>query len=134
LYQKEIAEPQKAPSQSIASHRKTGTEWEIYAKLCKRLHQLEDARDGFRQCLDQKLSTSALLSIIEIYANENSIIPCLQSIVRMVACLDRTFSEETYPSPIAAGLFKLIRQNGLTKVQNALVAMNVNPVTYKNLS
>ena len=118
----------------MTTHRKTGSEWEVYAKLCKRLHQTEDARDGFRQCLDQKLSTSALLSIIEIYANENSIIPCLQNIVRMVACLDRTFSEETYPSPIAAGLFKLIRQNGLTKVQNALVAMNVNPITYKNLS
>ena len=118
----------------MASHRKNGGEWEVYAKLCLKLHQIDDARDGFKQCLEQKLSTTALLSIIDIYASENSIIPCLQNIARMMACLDRTFSEETYPSPIARGLFKLIGANGLTKVQNALVAMNVNPVTYKNLA
>jgi hypothetical protein len=115
-------------------HRKTGTEWEIFGRLSLRLHQTEDAKEAYQLCLSQKLSTSALIAMIDIYAEESSIIPCLENIVRMAACLDKTFSEETYPSPLANGLFKLIRNNGLIKVQNALVAMNVNPITYKTIT
>ncbi|KAJ2998552.1 hypothetical protein HDV02_004456, partial [Globomyces sp. JEL0801] len=110
----------------ISTHRKRGAEWEIYANLALRLNHIDDAKEGYTQCLNQKLSTSALLALAKIYSNEGNVIPCLQCVVKMVNCLDRTFNEETYPS--------LIKKNGLTKVQNALVAMNVHQTTYKHIT
>jgi hypothetical protein len=79
-------------------------------------------------------SNTALVTLIRLYAQQGEILPCLQLVNRMVACLDRVFAEETYPSPIASSLFLLIRKNGLTKVQNALVAMNINPITFRNIT
>ncbi|KAJ3364098.1 hypothetical protein HDU91_002722 [Kappamyces sp. JEL0680] len=114
--------------------RRTGAEWEILGHLALRLHATQDAKLAFALCADQMLSTSAILSLIKIYSSEGNINPCLEQIVRMVTCLDNTFSEETYPSPIATGLFLLIHTHGLTKVQNALVAMNVSSACYKHIT
>jgi tetratricopeptide (TPR) repeat protein len=120
---------------SIAvTHRKNGAEWEIYGNIAVRLGHQEDAVEAYRQCLDQMLSTSALIAMIRIYAKQGDILNCLQLVNRMVSCLDRVFAEETYPSPIASSLFTVIRKNGLTKVQNALVAMNINPTTFRNIT
>lgn len=114
--------------------RKTGTEWEILGNLALRLHSPFDAKQAFTLCLDQMHSTSALLNLIAIYSAEGQINPTLELVVRMVNCLERTYSEDTYPSPIATSLFILVGQHGLTKVQNALVAMNVNSITYRHIT
>lgn len=123
-----------AQSKESISPKKTGSEWEIFAKIAMKLHQIDDAKEGYNQCLEQKLSTSALFAIIDLHASEAAIIPCLHNIARLVICQERTFSEETYPSPIANALFKLIHGNGLIKVQNALVSMNVSVYTYKSIT
>ena len=124
-----------APRNSLSfKGRKTGAEWEILGHLALRLHSTFDAKQAFTLCVDQMLSTSALLNLIDIYSTEGQIGPCLEMIVKMVNCLERTFSEETFPSPIATALFRLIRKHGLTKVQNALVAMNVNTISYRHIT
>ncbi len=114
--------------------RKTGAEWEILGHLALRLHSTFDAKQAFTLCVDQMLSTTALLNLIDIYSAEGQIGPCLEMIIKMVNCLERTFSEETFPSPIATAIFRLVRRHGLTKVQNALVAMNANTISYRHIT
>lgn len=131
-----VASTDKSGARSSLSFkgRKTGAEWEVLGHLALRLHSTFDAKQAFRLCVDQMLSTTALLNLIDIYSTEGQTGPCLEMIVKMVNCLERTFSEETFPSPIATGIFRLVRRHGLTKVQNALVAMNVNATSYRHIT
>ncbi|KAJ3312987.1 hypothetical protein HDV04_002469 [Boothiomyces sp. JEL0838] len=136
LYKKELQTVTTASTSNmnISTHRKTAAEWEIFANLSLRLHKIEDAKDALKISLDQRLSTQALLTVTKLYAEEGNITPCLQCVVRLVSCLERTFNEEVYPSPVASSIFKLISINGLAKVQNALVALNVPQSTYRNIT
>ena len=114
--------------------RKSGAEWEVLGHLALRLHSTFDAKQAFTLCVDQMLSTTSLLNLIDIYSAEGQTGPCLEMVVKMVNCLERTFSEETFPSPLATAIFRLVRRHGLTKVQNALVAMNVNTISYRHIT
>ncbi|KAL2913058.1 bud site selection protein [Polyrhizophydium stewartii] len=115
-------------------YRKTGAEWEIYGDLAERLLHRADAKEAYRLCLDQKLSTNAWLKLLQINAEEGNIQPCLQAVVKMTTLLDRTFAEHTYPSSIGRGLFTLVRRHGLQKVQNALISMNIPPASYRQIT
>ncbi|KAJ8323647.1 bud site selection protein [Batrachochytrium dendrobatidis] len=114
-------------------YRKTGAEWEIYGDLAERLFHRDDAKEAYRLCLDQKLSTKAWLKLLQIHAEDGNIQLCLQSVVKMTTLLDRTFSEHTYPSSIGRGLFMLIRRHGFAKVQNVLISMNVPQAGYRQI-
>ena len=132
---KASAESTTASTASLRyTRRRTGSEWEIFGFLCLRLGSNQDAKLSLALCADQMLSTNCLISLIRIYSQEGLINPCLEQIVRMVQCLDSTFSEETYPSPIANGLFRLIHLHGLTKVQNALVSLNIAQPSYRHIT
>ncbi|KAH6574808.1 hypothetical protein BASA50_006830 [Batrachochytrium salamandrivorans] len=114
-------------------YRKTGAEWEIYGDLSERLLHREDAKEAYRLCLDQKLSTKAWLKLLQMHADDGNTSSCLQAVVKMTTLLDRTFSEHTYPSSIGRGLFTLIRRHGFAKVQNVLISMNVPQASYRHI-
>ncbi|KAJ3077731.1 hypothetical protein HK102_005007, partial [Quaeritorhiza haematococci] len=116
---------------NVLLYRKTGAEWEIYADLALRLEHREDAKEAYRLCLEQKFSVKSWLKILELCAEDGLIQPTLVAVVRLVTMLDRAYVEHTYPSPIARGLFKLIRRHGLAKVQNALISMNIPQKQYR---
>ncbi|KAJ3108962.1 hypothetical protein HDU97_009695 [Phlyctochytrium planicorne] len=121
-----------APSSSNALlYRKTGAEWEIYGDLSVRLEHPEDGKNAYKLCLDQKFSAKSLLKLLEMSANEGNIKDTLTYVVRLVTALDRAFVEHTYPSPIAKGVFTLIRRHGLAKVQNALISLNIPQRQYR---
>ncbi|KAI8923972.1 Chs5p-Arf1p-binding proteins-domain-containing protein [Entophlyctis helioformis] len=123
-----------ANTSSALMYRKTGSEWEIYGDLAERLLHRDDAKEAYRLCLDQKLSTKAWTKLMHINAQEGHIQPCLQAIVKMVSLMDRTFDEHTFPSSIARCLFTLIKRHGLAKVQNALISMNVPTPSYRHIT
>ncbi|KAJ3219428.1 hypothetical protein HDU67_001259 [Dinochytrium kinnereticum] len=118
-------------SSNALLYRKTGAEWEIYGDLSVRLEHSEDGKNAYRLCLDQKFSAKSLLKLLDMAAKEGNIKDTLTYVVRLVTALDRAFAEHTYPSPIARGLFSLIRRHGLAKVQNALISMNIPQRQYR---
>jgi hypothetical protein len=122
-------------------HQKTAAEWEAYADLALKLTHVEDAKNGYEQALKQRISLSALEHLIMIYEKEDQLIACLENIVLLVSLLgimilisDQNYVDDIYPGPIATALFRLIHANGLTKVQNALVAMNVQATIYRKVT
>ncbi|KAI8847522.1 Chs5p-Arf1p-binding proteins-domain-containing protein [Chytridium lagenaria] len=75
-----------------------------------------DGKNAYRLCLDQKFSAKSLLKLLEMSSNEGNIKDTLTYV---------------YPSPIARGVFSLIRRHGLAKVQNALISMNIPQRQYR---
>ena len=115
-------------------YRKTGAEWEIYGALSERLNHMDDAKEAYRLCLEQRLSTTAWLKLLHIYGEEGNIQQALTAAVKLVNLADRAFVEHTYPSAVCRGVLGLVKSHGLVKVQNALIAMNVPPNSYRHLT
>ncbi|RKO83501.1 Chs5p-Arf1p-binding proteins-domain-containing protein [Blyttiomyces helicus] len=116
---------QAGANANVLLFRKTGAEWEIYGDLAERLEHKDDAKEAYKLCLDQKFSVKSWLKLLEMNADEGNIQQTLTAVVKLVTLLDRAYVEATYPSPIARGVFKIIRRHGLAKVQNALISMNI---------
>ncbi|KAJ3157715.1 hypothetical protein HDU89_000092 [Geranomyces variabilis] len=133
LLKQEIAAYKNQPGAgaNVLTYRKTGAEWEVYGELAERLEHPDDAKEAYRLCLSQKFSIKSWLKLLEMSANEGDIGETLKAVAKLVAILDRSFVETTYPGPIARNLFKLIRRHGLAKVQNALISMNLPQHEYR---
>lgn len=115
-------------------HRKTGAEWEMYAQVAFSLHHEDDAIEGFKQCMQQKLSTTTQMRLMYIYSQRGNIQECLTCMARLVELGDQSYVENTFPSSIGRDLFKLIKQYGLVHIQNALISLNTPASTYRSMT
>ncbi|KAI9286284.1 Chs5p-Arf1p-binding proteins-domain-containing protein [Umbelopsis sp. AD052] len=106
-------------------YRKTGTEWEILGDLGLRLWHENEAKEAFEQCLDHKFSAKAWMRLLEIYAKEGNVQKALLAAVKLTVYHERWYHEIVYPTDIACNLNKLIRMEGLSKMQNMLTSMNL---------
>ncbi|CAO3661422.1 unnamed protein product [Umbelopsis vinacea] len=106
-------------------YRKTGTEWEILGDLALRLWHENEAKEAFEQCLDHKFSAKAWMRLLEIYAKEGNVQKALLAAVKLTVYHERWYHEIVYPTDIACNLNKLIRMEGLSKMQNMLTSMNL---------
>ncbi|CAG8515848.1 17540_t:CDS:10 [Acaulospora morrowiae] len=113
------------------SYRKTGTEWEILGDLAARLHRKEDAKEAYKNCLDHKFSAKAWLRLLEFNAEEREVKNTLTSVVKLAVYHERWYHEIIYPTAIAYNLNKLIRSEGLSKIRNNLISMNLSPPVSK---
>jgi tetratricopeptide (TPR) repeat protein len=117
------AEVNHYKAQSLPYH-KTSTEWEILGELALRLHHREEAKDAFQRCIDGKFSAKAYLRLLDIYTEEREVERSLWVALRLTAYNHRWYSEGTYPGAVAQGLYRLISEVGLAKVNFTLVSMN----------
>ncbi|CAB4377542.1 unnamed protein product [Rhizophagus irregularis] len=115
------------------SYRKTGTEWEILGDLAARLHHKDDAKEAYQRCLEHKFSAKAWLRLLEFYADEGDVQRALQAVVKLTVYYERWYHEIVYPTAIAYNINKLIRSEGLSKVQNTLKPMNLSPPIFSIL-
>jgi Chs5-Arf1p-binding protein BUD7/BCH1 len=115
-------------------YRKTAAEWDIYAHLAERLGHIDDAKQALQLSLTQRLSTSGHIKLMKFNAAEGNIKETLFHAAKLVTLADRAFVDHTFPSPIASALIQLISHQGLVKVQNMLIPMNVNPSTFKSIT
>jgi len=106
-------------------YRKSGTEWEILGDLALRLWHENEAKEAFEQCLDHKFSAKAWMRLLEIYAKEGNVQKALLAAVKLTVYHERWYHEIVYPTDIACNLNKLIRMEGLSKMQNMLTSMNL---------
>ncbi|KAL0075718.1 Chs5p-Arf1p-binding proteins-domain-containing protein [Phycomyces blakesleeanus] len=107
------------------SYRKTGTEWELMGDLALRLWHENEAKEAYEQCLDHKFSAKAWMKLLEIYAKEGNVQKALLAAVKLTVYHERWYHEIVYPTEIACNLNKLIRKEGLSKMQNILTSMNL---------
>ncbi|CAI2162056.1 16777_t:CDS:10 [Funneliformis geosporum] len=108
------------------SYRKTGTEWEILGDLAARLHHKDDAKEAYQRCLEHKFSAKAWLRLLEFHAEEGDVHRALLAVVKLTVYHERWYHEIVYPTAIAHNLNKLIRSEGLSKVRNNLISMNLS--------
>ncbi|ORY94733.1 Chs5p-Arf1p-binding proteins-domain-containing protein [Syncephalastrum racemosum] len=106
-------------------YRKTGTEWELLGDLALRLWHENEARESYEMCLDHKFSAKAWMKLLEIYAKEGNVQKALLAAVKLTVYHERWYHEIVYPTEIACNLNKLIRKEGLSKMQNILTSMNL---------
>ncbi|CAO3592540.1 unnamed protein product [Absidia cylindrospora] len=106
-------------------YRKTGTEWELLGDLALRLWHEDEAKEAFEQCLDYKFSAKAWIKLLEIYAMGGNVERALLAAVKLTVYHERWYHEIVYPTEIACNLNKLIRTEGLSKMQNVLTSMNL---------
>ncbi|KAG2220815.1 hypothetical protein INT45_004476 [Circinella minor] len=106
-------------------YRKTGTEWELLGDLALRLWHENEARESYELCLDHKFSAKAWMKLLEIYAKEGNVQKALLAAVKLTVYHERWYHEIVYPTEIACNLNKLIRKEGLSKMQNILTSMNL---------
>ncbi|KAI9313962.1 Chs5p-Arf1p-binding proteins-domain-containing protein [Dichotomocladium elegans] len=106
-------------------YRKTGTEWELLGDLALRLWHENEAKESYELCLDQKFSAKAWMKLLEIYAKEGNVQKALLAAVKLTVYHQRWYHEIVYPTEIACNLNKLIRKEGLSKMQNILTSMNL---------
>ncbi|CDS05768.1 hypothetical protein LRAMOSA08296 [Lichtheimia ramosa] len=106
-------------------YRKTGTEWELLGDLALRLWHENEAKESYELCLDQKFSAKAWMRLLEIYAKEGNVQKALLAAVKLTVYHERWYHEIVYPTEIACNLNKLIRKEGLSKMQNILTSMNL---------
>lgn len=55
----------------------------------------EDAKEAYRQCLEQKFSAKSWLRLLELYSDEGNINMTLGAAVKLVSMLDKAFVETT---------------------------------------
>jgi len=116
------------------SYRKTGTEWEILGDLAARLHHKDDAKEAYQRCLEHKFSAKAWLRLLEFYADEGDVQRALQAVVKLTVYYERWYHEIVYPTAIAYNINKLIRSEGLSKINYNLISMNLSPPVNKLVS
>ncbi|KAI8611981.1 Chs5p-Arf1p-binding proteins-domain-containing protein [Chytriomyces sp. MP71] len=114
-----------------AMYRKTGAEWEIYGDLAERLHHPEEAKVAYKLCIEQKFSIKSWLKILAIEAAEGNTREALIAVNKVIVLLDKSYIDNTYPSPIGRAVFKLIGRHGYQKVHNVLIALNVPQRNFK---
>ncbi|KAI7870277.1 Chs5p-Arf1p-binding proteins-domain-containing protein [Spinellus fusiger] len=107
------------------AYRKTGAEWELMGDLGLRLWHESEAKEAYEQCLDHKFSAKAWMRLLEIYAKEGNVQKALLAAVKLTVYHERWYHEIVYPTEIACNLNKLIRKEGLSKMQNILTSMNL---------
>ncbi|CAO3594242.1 unnamed protein product [Absidia cylindrospora] len=112
-------------------YRKTGTEWELLGDLALRLWHEDEAKEAFEQCLDYKFSAKAWIKLLEIYAKNGNVERALLAAVKLTVYHERWYHEIVYPTEIACNLNKLIRTEGLSKMQNVLTSMNLPQAVQK---
>ncbi|KAI8089750.1 Chs5p-Arf1p-binding proteins-domain-containing protein [Halteromyces radiatus] len=112
-------------------YRKTGTEWELLGDLALRLWHEDEAKEAFEQCLDYKFSAKAWIKLLEIYAKGGNVERALLAAVKLTVYHERWYHEIVYPTEIACNLNKLIRTEGLSKMQNVLTSMNLPQAVQK---
>ncbi|KAF8958435.1 hypothetical protein BGZ46_001971 [Entomortierella lignicola] len=117
-----------------APYRKSGTDWEIYGDLAIRLHHREEAKEAYQRCVEQKFSAKALVKLLEIYADEGQLLKAMEVSIKLCVYQERWYQETIFPTAIAYNLNKLIRSEGLAKVQNTLHALNTSPAVHKLMS
>ncbi|ORX94947.1 chaps-domain-containing protein [Basidiobolus meristosporus CBS 931.73] len=113
------------------TYSKTGAEWETLGDLGLRLHHKEEAKEAYQRCLHNKFSAKAWLKLMKIYADEDNLQQALTAIVQLSVHNDRWYNDVVYPSPVADVLNHLIKNHGLSKVQNVLISMNLPAPVYK---
>ncbi|KAI8066570.1 Chs5p-Arf1p-binding proteins-domain-containing protein [Gongronella butleri] len=106
-------------------YRKTGTEWELLGDLALRLWHEEESKEAYEQCLDQKFSAKAWIKLLEMYAKQGNVERALLAAVKLTVYHERWYHEIVYPTEIAWNLNKVIRKEGLSKMQNVLTSMNL---------
>ncbi|ORX62601.1 chaps-domain-containing protein [Hesseltinella vesiculosa] len=106
-------------------YRKTGTEWELLGDLALRLWHESEAKEAYEQCLDQKFSAKAWIRLLEMYAKQGNVERALLAAVKLTVYHERWYHEIVYPTEIAWNLNKVIRKEGLSKMQNVLTSMNL---------
>jgi hypothetical protein len=74
-----------------------------------------------------------LEALVKIHGEDDKVIPCLENAALLISMLDQAYFEPIYPTSIAKAIFNLIHKNGLTKIQNAVVAMNLHPAIYRKV-
>ncbi|KAJ3388902.1 hypothetical protein HDU84_009316 [Entophlyctis sp. JEL0112] len=111
--------------------RKSSAEWEIYGDLAERLLHEDDAKVAYRMAAEQKFSIKAWLKIMILESNHGNTREALNAVNKVITMLDKSYIDNTYPSPIAKAIFKLIGRHGYQKVHNGLIALNVPPRNFK---
>ena len=116
------------------SFSKTGAEWEVFGNLAASLKHYDVAKQVYHFCSEQKISLSALSSLLKVFVEENNVNESLLTLFKLIELRDRIFDDRIYPSPVANHLFALIAANGLGTLQSALIAMNVKPAIFKKMT
>ncbi|KAJ3027208.1 UNVERIFIED_CONTAM: hypothetical protein HDU68_004258 [Siphonaria sp. JEL0065] len=127
----EMGQYNQSTNKPPLAFRKTGSEWEVYGDLSERLQHPEDAKFAYKMCIDQKFSIKSWLKILAMESEEGNIREALIAVNKVIVLLDKSYIDNTYPSPIARGIFKLIGRHGYQKVHNVLIALNVPQRNFK---
>ncbi|KAI8978522.1 Chs5p-Arf1p-binding proteins-domain-containing protein [Pilobolus umbonatus] len=106
-------------------YRKTGTEWELLGDLALRLGHEDEAKIAYEHCLDHKFSAKAWMRLLSIYVAENNIQKALLAAVKLTVYHERWYHEIIYPTEMSRHMNTLIRNEGLSKIQNRLTSMNL---------
>ncbi|KAJ3225880.1 hypothetical protein HDU81_007605 [Chytriomyces hyalinus] len=118
-------------SKPQALYRKTGAEWEVYGDLAERLHHPEEAKIAYKLCIEQKFSIKAWLKVLAMEADEGNTREALIAVNKVIVLLDKSYIDNTYPSPLGRAIFQLIGRHGYQKVHNVLIALNIPSRNFK---
>ncbi|ORX67987.1 chaps-domain-containing protein [Linderina pennispora] len=144
----------RATGQQI-TFRHTQAEWEALGDLALRLRHPSEAKEAFEYALNIRFSAKAWQHLLELYSgafsdmqdeerlrnedledpipisSSDSLMAALDAVVWLTVYHDRWYNSMAYPNPVCEQVIRLVRTHGLSKVQNAVVSLNLKPAVHK---
>ncbi|KAJ1982511.1 bud site selection protein [Dimargaris verticillata] len=118
----EIYRSQTTPQSTF---RHTAAEWEALGDLAWRLLYKPEAKEAYIHSVQLRFSPKSWLQLLIIYTEEGNLQMALNAVVQLSIYQEKWYNHMVYPSAIAANVVRLIREHGLSKVQNVLISMNL---------
>ncbi|KAJ1976217.1 bud site selection protein [Dimargaris xerosporica] len=118
----EIYRSQTTPQSTF---RHTAAEWEALGDLAWRLLYKPEAKEAYIHSVQLRFSPKPWLQLLIIYTEEGNLQMALNAVVQLSIYQEKWYNHMVYPSVIAANVTRLIREHGLSKVQNVLISMNL---------
>ncbi|KAJ1931686.1 bud site selection protein [Linderina macrospora] len=144
----------RATGQQI-TFRHTQAEWEALGDLALRLRHPSEAKEAFEYALNIRFSAKAWQHLLELYSgafsemqaeerlrnedmdepvpvnSSDSLMAALDAVVWLTVYHDRWYNNMAYPNPVCEQVIRLVKTHGLSKVQNAVLSLNLKPAVYK---
>lgn len=116
--------------QDIVYHR-TSHDWEALGDLAFRLFRMDEAKDAYMRVVESgRFSAHAVTRLLDMYVAENNLPKTVEMMVYLAKYNDKMFNDVIvsfshlwqFPVSITHRLNQLIREHGLSKVNNTLIS------------
>ncbi|KAJ1929010.1 bud site selection protein [Tieghemiomyces parasiticus] len=126
-----MSEIYRSQANPQSTFRHTAAEWEALGDLAWRLLYKAESKEAYIHSVQQRFSPKPWLQLLTLYTEEGNLQMALNAVVQLAIYQERWYNEMIYPSAVAAHVVTLIREHGLSKVQNVLISMNLAPPLHR---